>query len=91
MIATLDERSYSPKGVWGQDLAMGKDHPVAWWHCIGRGRVFYSAMGHTAEAYAEPAYQGMLRGAVQWALRRDGEGCDAAPAAGEAAARQEGK
>lgn len=88
VIATLDERTYSPKAVWGQDLAMGRDHPIAWWHCIGRGRVFYSAMGHTAEAYAEPAYRAMLQGAVQWALRREGDGCDASAAAGSASQDQ---
>jgi uncharacterized protein len=81
ILATLDESGYSPKGPFGQDLAMGRDHPIAWWHCTGRGRVLYSAMGHQASAYAEPHYRQMLRGAVRWALRLEGEGCGG-PAAG---------
>ena len=44
---------------------------------IGKGRALYSAMGHAASAYAEPEYRGMLLGAVRWALRKDGAGCDA--------------
>ena len=81
VLATLDESTYKPRGPFGQDLAMGKDHPIAWWHCAGKGRALYSALGHTASAYAEPEYRAMLQGAVRWALRREGTGCDAAAAA----------
>lgn len=78
ILAALDERTYSPKGPMGQDLRMGKDHPVAWWHCTGRGRVLYSAMGHQAAAYSEPGYRTMLLGAVRWALGQEGSGCGTA-------------
>jgi uncharacterized protein len=79
ILATLDETTYSPKGM-GQDLRMGRDHPIAWWHCIGTGRVLYSAMGHQASAYTEPKYRKMLQGAVTWALGKDGPECRAASA-----------
>ena len=75
----MDEASYKPGAMFGNPLAMGADHPIAWWHCVGQGRAFYSAMGHQASAYSEPGYQQMLRGAASWALRRDGAGCEAAP------------
>lgn len=81
VLATLDESTYPNKKIFGKDIAMGKDHPIAWWHCVGKGRVFYSAMGHQASAYVEPNYVRMLTGAMDWALRLDGNGCDAAPAA----------
>jgi uncharacterized protein len=74
ILATLDETTYSPKGM-GQDLRMGSDHPIAWWHCIGQGRVLYSAMGHQPGAYAEPEYRQMLKGAVTWALDKEGPEC----------------
>ncbi len=76
VLATLDESTYSPVGMGGQDLKMGADHPVIWSHCVGRGRVFYSALGHLAEAYAEPLYQEVLEGAIAWAARLEGAGCD---------------
>jgi uncharacterized protein len=76
VLATLDENSYSPKGLFGKELRMGKDHPIAWSRCVGRGRVLYSALGHQAAAYAEPQYRAMLEGSVNWALRKEGEGCD---------------
>ncbi len=80
VLLTLDENSYSPKAPF-QDLAMGSDHPIAWWHCVGKGRVLYSALGHTAASYAEPEYRKMLAGAVNWALKLEGNACGTAPVA----------
>lgn len=73
----LDEATYPNKSMWGKDLTMGKDHPVVWWHCVGKGRVLYSAMGHQASAYDEPEYRKLLMGATEWALGLDGPGCGA--------------
>jgi uncharacterized protein len=75
VLASLDESTYSPKGPFNQDLKMGKDHPIAWWHCSGQGRVLYSALGHTASSYAEPEHRQLLLGATRWALGQEGEGC----------------
>lgn len=68
IIATLDERSYKPE-FRGQDLRMG-NHPIAWTNCIGRGRMFYSAIGHRPETYASPHYRQMLINAVTWTTDR---------------------
>jgi uncharacterized protein len=81
ILATLDESTYSPvmKMMWGStDLRMGKDHPIIWAHCIGKGRVFYSALGHTNESYAETEFKALLAGAAKWAVRADGAGCEGA-------------
>lgn len=75
ILLTIDEGTYDTEALFGQNLAMGKDHPIAWSHCVGKGRAFYSAMGHRAEAYAEPEYQAMLLGAIRWGLRLQGDGC----------------
>jgi len=82
VLATLDESTYSPVGMGGQDLIMGADHPVIWAHCQGRGRALYSALGHRAEAYSEPLHQGLLAGAIAWAARLEGTGCDVPADAG---------
>ena len=57
-------------------LAMGDDHPMVWWRCEGRARVFYSALGHEDETWADDAHLQMLGGAMAWAARAEGEGCD---------------
>lgn len=74
ILLTLDESTYSPK-MFGTDLSMGEDHPVVWKHCIGKGRVFYSALGHQAKSYTNPHYIGLLERAIEWAAGWQGEGC----------------
>ncbi|MBV1687829.1 ThuA domain-containing protein [Novosphingobium sp. G106] len=67
VLATVDETTYKPRDILMRDIAMGKDHPVVWSHCVGRGRVLYTAMGHEAAAFAEPHYRALLTNAVAWA------------------------
>ena len=68
VIAKLDENSYKPDGMMGQNLRMGNDHPIAWTRCVGKGRSFYSAIGHRPETYTEPHYAAMLEAAMAWAI-----------------------
>jgi uncharacterized protein len=76
ILATLDESTYEPGSMFGTDLAMGKDHPIVWSRCVGKGRAFYSAMGHQPDAFREPEYRKMLLGATNWVLRKTGNQCD---------------
>lgn len=88
VLLSVDESSYIPVMDWGiveQDLRMGDDHPVAWSHCVGRGRVLYSALGHQASTYEKSEVEGLLDGAIRWAGRLAGEGCDEGVAAGAGA------
>ncbi|MBK6581812.1 MAG: ThuA domain-containing protein [Gammaproteobacteria bacterium] len=71
VLATIDENTYSPGSFFGKPLAMGSDHPMIWKHCAGAGRVFYSALGHTAESYSDPKYREVLMRAIVWAGRLD--------------------
>ncbi|WP_151769905.1 ThuA domain-containing protein [Streptomyces abyssomicinicus] len=48
-------------------LRGGEDrHPLAWHHRQGRGRVFWTALGHAEEAYRDPAFLAHLRGGLEW-------------------------
>ena len=79
VLASVDESTYSPRlrmlGM-DRDLRMGDDHPVIWSHCVGRGRAFYSALGHQAKAYQTPELEKLLAGAIAWAARLEGDGCE---------------
>ena len=75
ILATLDESTYAPVFLTGKSLRMG-DHPVAWSRHLGPagldpehggGRMFYSAIGHRPEIYADPVYRRMPVNAVIWA------------------------
>lgn len=44
------------------------DFPVAWSKMYGKGRVFYSTLGHTEESWNDPDIQKMYFEAIKWAL-----------------------
>jgi uncharacterized protein len=75
VLVTVDEKTYNPKGIWGKDLRMG-DHPMVWSRCLGKGRVFYSAFGHNAAAFADAEHKILLTNAISWGLRQQGKECD---------------
>ncbi len=66
VLATLDETTYSGG-------TMGADHPITWCQNIDGGRSWYTAMGHTAESYAEPLFQLHLLGGIESAAGRCAE------------------
>jgi type 1 glutamine amidotransferase len=45
-------------------------HPIAWQHAYDGGRAWYTALGHTAESYAEPEFRRHLAGGIVWAATR---------------------
>jgi type 1 glutamine amidotransferase len=58
ILASADESSYEGGG-------MGADHPLVWCHEHGGARVFYTALGHTPEAYEDPAFRAHLLGGLR--------------------------
>jgi len=64
VLDTVDESTYSGG-------TMGADHPISWVHPTpGGGRAFYTALGHTKEAYADPLFQRFLVAGLRWAAGR---------------------
>ena len=45
------------------------DFALAWARKYGKGRVFYSAFGHTTESWDDPAMQKMWLEAIKWGLK----------------------
>jgi cytochrome c len=72
LLATLDEASY-------QGGTMGSDHPLAWCHDFEGGRAWYTAMGHTADSYAEPLFRAHLLGGILTAAGIEQASCPAGP------------
>jgi cytochrome c len=69
VLLSLDEAAYAASGAPAEFL-MG-DHPVAWHHEHEGGRAFYTALGHTDESWAEPAFVDHVIHAIGWAAARD--------------------
>lgn len=59
VLAYLDESSY--KG--GEN---GEKHPFIWCHEVGKGRAFYTGVGHRDDNYEEPLVRQHLLGAIKW-------------------------
>lgn len=77
VIATLDETTYKPgtNRFGGPSLAMGDDHPIAWTRCVGKGRSFYSAIGHRPETYSDARHVKLLEQAIAWAAAGAAKPC----------------
>jgi len=77
VVLRLNEETYKPGASLfvGTPRAMGKDHPIAWTRCVGKGRSFYSAIGHRTEVYADERYLKLLEQAVAWASQKLGSSC----------------
>jgi type 1 glutamine amidotransferase len=71
VIATLDETTY-------RGGTHGENHPIAWYHTMGCGRAWYTALGHTSESYREPLFLQHLLGGIQYAIS-NGQACAALP------------
>jgi uncharacterized protein len=44
------------------------DYPIAWCKQFGKGKVFYTSLGHREEVWDSQTYQDHILGAIRWAL-----------------------
>jgi len=61
LLATFDPASIGEADV--------NPNPAAWAHEFEGGRVFYTAMGHTDESFAEPWFLQHLESGLNWAVK----------------------
>jgi uncharacterized protein len=45
------------------------NYPLSWSREVGKGRVFYTALGHNEVVWRMPAFQQHVLGGIEWALR----------------------
>ncbi|MEV4351935.1 ThuA domain-containing protein [Actinoplanes sp. NPDC049596] len=62
ILLTVDESTYAPG-----DYAMPAPHPQAWQRRVGRGRSWYTALGHTDQAWADPDFLAHVRSGIAYA------------------------
>ncbi|MEA2155198.1 MAG: uncharacterized protein QOE11_1338 [Solirubrobacteraceae bacterium] len=48
--------------------ATSADEPLVWWRREGRGRVFYSALGHPDSAWSDPYNLRLVGNGLRWAV-----------------------
>jgi len=68
IVYTIDGGKINPDGnillTKAKNFGMGKDHPVAWYRVNGKGRTFYTSIGHDDTAWKQEAFVKMLENAV---------------------------
>lgn len=60
----------STKNLWRKD----ENNPLAWSKDYGKGRVFYTALGHAEHVWADPRYQQHVLGALRYLFRVEDAG-----------------
>ena len=50
-----------------RESSMGDDHPIVWTNCVGKGKAFYSAMGHKGKYFLEPLHLEVIKSGIMWA------------------------
>lgn len=58
VLATVDESTYSGG-------SNGLDHPITWCRKIGKGRMWYTAMGHTESSFSERLFLEHILGGIR--------------------------
>ncbi|MBL8991075.1 MAG: ThuA domain-containing protein [Phycisphaerae bacterium] len=49
----------------------GRPYPLAWTRQVGKGRVFYTALGHRPEVWRSEAFQRHVIEGIRWAVRSE--------------------
>ncbi len=76
VILSMNEVSY--KGKQGAKRA-DNDYAIAWCRDYGKGKVFYTSLGHREDVWTNPTYQTHLLGGILWTLDTPGYAGDATP------------
>ena len=72
-VRVLATTTFPSAGVDGPHIPNGRvEMPQAWTKYYGKGRVFYSALGHQAKVFDVPEAKEMMRRGFNWAARNAG-------------------
>jgi type 1 glutamine amidotransferase len=63
VLLELDEKSY-------EGGKMGSSHPIAWYQEFDGGRLFYTGLGHTSEAYQDEKFIMHVTEGIRWAMKK---------------------
>ncbi len=73
ILYTINGQTIKPSGnvpflASDKDFGMGQDHPVAWCKNIGKGKTFYTSMGHDESTWKDENFVKLIGNALKWAL-----------------------
>ena len=73
ILYTINGETIIPNGdvpflASGKTFGMGKDHPVVWCKEIGKGKTFYTSMGHDESVWKDGNFVQLIENAINWTL-----------------------
>lgn len=72
ILSYIDGDKIIPNGnmLWMKDknFGMGKYHPVAWYRTVGKGKTFYTSMGHSKDVWQRPDFVRTVENAIRWSM-----------------------
>ena len=73
IVSYINGDKITPDGnlLWTRDknFGMGTYHPVAWCRTVGRGKTFYTSMGHHKDVWRDANFVRLLENALRWSMR----------------------
>ena len=70
VILVQDTEPMSKKHPADKKLCGRPSFPATWARMHGKGRVFYTSMGHREDVWTNPKFQQIVLGGIDWALGR---------------------
>jgi uncharacterized protein len=73
ILYTINGDSINPSGNMAllasdKNFGMGKDHPVAWSKQVGKGKTFYTSMGHDETNWKDENFVKLIENAIKWTM-----------------------
>ncbi|MDI9873842.1 ThuA domain-containing protein [Flectobacillus rivi] len=62
----IDTNGSMPILASDKNFGMGKDHPLAWCKSIGKGKTFYTSLGHNEVAWKNENFVKLIENAISW-------------------------
>lgn len=73
ILYSIDGEKIIPNGnlLWIKDknFGMGKIHPVAWYKQVGKGKTFYTSMGHSASVWNNPNFVQLIESGILFGMQ----------------------
>jgi type 1 glutamine amidotransferase len=66
----LSAQEFYPKDGKQKDLRADKDYAISWCREEGKGKVFYTALGHDKKVWKDEKFQAHLFGGLDWATNQ---------------------
>jgi uncharacterized protein len=75
IVASINGESVITNGNMGfltkdKNFGMGKDHPVAWYKTVGKGKSFYTSMGHDETSWKNDNFVKLIENGITWAIKK---------------------